>query len=111
MRLSIVMLGLFIVSFADADEKRLDIQSDTKASSYLVETSSNPEQPVVVVKRVRAGATSYYKRMFDCDAGTTRDLGSSENLSDLADGCLEGEMVLVAEDTVVYQLSRQVCGR
>jgi hypothetical protein len=111
MRSLYALLGVCALSCAQADEYALDIRTDTGSAYFVVEKSGNPEQPVLVVKRVRAGATSYSKRMFDCDAGTTRSLGSSENLKDLTNACHEGDMIPVTEDTVVYQLWKHACGK
>lgn len=111
MRSFYALLGLCALSCTYADEYPLDIRTDTKSAYFVVEKSGSPEQPVLVVKRVRAGAASYSKRIFDCDAGTTGSLGSSESLEDLANGCGEGDMVPVTEDTVIFQLWKHACGK
>jgi hypothetical protein len=111
MRIFLALLGWCALSIAYGDEYPLDINSDIKAEYFVVEKSGTPEQPTLVMKRVRAGATSYSKRSFDCEAATARSLGSAESLADLSSAGDSGEMAPVTEGTIAYQLWQHACGR
>lgn len=87
-----------------ADEYLLDIKSDIKADYLVVEKPGTREQPTLGVKRVRAGATNYSRRMFDCEARTAKILGPSKKLDDLANDSRDEIMDSVKEGIITYQL-------
>jgi hypothetical protein len=103
--------AMFALSSALADEYPLAIDSDIKAEYFVVEKAGTPEQPTLLLKRVRAGATSYSKRLFDCAGVSYRHLGSGESVEAVAESRPDDELVPAKEGTIAYQLWKHACGK
>lgn len=111
MRLLVVLLGLMAVSPAFTGEYPLAIKSDLEVEYFVVEKGGSPEQPMLLLKRVRPNGTIYSKRLFDCDARTYQELGSWASLEEVATTCPDSDMNPVREDTIAYQLWQHACGK
>ncbi len=111
MRLMTALLVALACTPAAADEYSLDIDNDLKAEYFVVEKAGTPEQPTLLVKRVRAGTTSYSLRLFDCEGQSYKKLGSADSVEALADVPLADDLVPAQEDTIAYQLWEHACGK
>ena len=105
-----ILLALIAALSAFAGEYPIAIESDLKVEFFVVEKSGSPEQPGLLLKRVRPGGTSYSKRSFDCEASTYQQLGSWATLDAVVETCPESEMHLVEEGSIAYQLWQHACG-
>jgi hypothetical protein len=103
--------ALFAMSSASAEEYPINIDSGIKAEYFVVEKAGTPEQPTLLLKRVRAGATSYSKRLFDCEGQSYKQLGSGEDVAALAESRPDEEMAPAEEGTIAYQLWKHACGK
>ncbi len=103
--------SLFALSSVSAEEYPLKIDSDIKAEYFVVEKAGTPEQPTLLVKRVRAGVTSYSKRLFDCAGQLYKDLGSGETVEAVAESRPDDDLVPAEEGTIAYQLWKHACGK
>lgn len=106
-----ILLGLIAASSAFAGEYPIAIKSDLKVEYFVVEKGGSPEQPSLLLKRVRPGGTSFSKRLFDCEASTYQQLGSWATLDAMVDACPESEMQPVEEGSIAYQLWQHACGK
>ena len=116
MRLMTALLVALACTPAAADEYSLDIDNDLKAEYFVVEKAGTPEQPTLLVKRVRAGTTSYSLRLFDCEGQSYKKLGSADSVEALADVPLTDvpladDLVPAQDDTIAYQLWEHACGK
>ncbi|WP_295400480.1 hypothetical protein [uncultured Thiocystis sp.] len=103
--------ALFLLSSAFAGGYPLKIDSDTKAEYVVVEKAGTPEQPTLLLMRVRAGATSYSKRLFDCAAQSYKHLGSGESIEAVAESHPDDALVPAKEGMIAYQLWKHACGK
>ena len=103
--------ALFALSSASAEEYPVKIDSDIKAEFFVVEKAGTPDQPTLLVKRVRPGATSYSKRLFDCAGQSYKQLGSGESIEALAESRPDDDLVPAQEGTIAYQLWKHACGK
>lgn len=110
MRLITAVLGLCTLTSASAGEYPLPIQTDLKVEYFVIEKAGTPEQPTLLLKRVRSGATSYSKRLFDCKGHAYKFLGSGESLKAVAVSKADEELVPVQEGTIAEQLWKHACG-
>lgn len=109
---SIVALsGMLGILSAVAGETPIDIKTDLKGQYFLVEKGGTPEQPTLLVKRVRADAITYSKRLFDCAGHSYKDLGSGESIEAVAEFRPGEELVPVEEGTITYQLWKHACAK
>jgi hypothetical protein len=104
------LMGIFVLSPTYADGAPLKIVSSTNSQYYIVEKAGTTEQPELVLMRLRRGATSYSRYLYDCETHTTRMLGSAESLEAIANYRRKGDVLPVAEGTIAYQLWRYACG-
>lgn len=111
MRLMTALLGLLALASAAADEYPLKIDTDLKAEYFVVEKAGTPEQPTLLLKRVRSGATSYSKRLFDCEGHAYKYLGSGDSLEAVAASKPDEELAPVQEGTIAEQLWKHACGK
>jgi hypothetical protein len=109
MRLMTTLAALLACSAATADEYLLELDTDLKAEYYVVAKAGTPEQPTLLLKRVRGGATSYSKRLFDCAGRSYRELGSGEELDGVAAAESDDELIPVRENSIADQLLRHAC--
>jgi len=110
MRLIPLLLGLAASTPVWADEIPIELESSTKSQYFLVEKSGTPEQPELVLKRVRAGSATYSRRVFDCATRQTRTIGSAESLEALGKTDGDAEMYIPAKGSVAYGLWNFACG-
>jgi hypothetical protein len=103
--------ALFALSSASAEEYPLKIDSDIKAEYFVVEKAGTRQQPTLLLKRVRAGATSYSMRLFDCASQSYKQLGSGESVEALAESRSGDDLVPAEEGTIAYQLWKHACGK
>lgn len=111
MRLMTTLIVALACVPAAADEYPLEIETDLKAEYFVVEKDGTPQQPTLLLKRVRAGSTSYSKRLFDCEARASKYLGSGETLEEVAASKPDEEMTPVAPGTIAEQLWKHACGK
>ena len=110
MRSLTALMGIMALAHAYADGAPLKVVSSTNSQYFIVEKGGTAMQPELVLKRVRGGATSYSRYLYDCEARTTRTLGSAASLEAMPNPRWESAMLPVAEGTVAYQLWRYACG-
>ncbi len=103
--------ALLALSSAQAEEYPLKIDSDIKADFFVVEKAGTPEQPTLLIKRVRAGTTSYSLRLFDCAGQSYKQLSSGESVEALTAPPVDDDLAPAEEGTIAYQLWRHACGK
>ena len=109
MRLITILAALTACSATVADEYILELDTDLKADYYVVAKAGTAEQPTLLLKRVRGGAVSYSKRLFDCAGRSYRVIGSGEARDAVAAAESEGELIAVRENSIADQLLRHAC--
>lgn len=107
--IAVAALGVAASTAAWAGETPIELESSTKSQYFLVEKSGPPEQPELVLKRVRAGATTYLRQVFDCANQKTQTIGSAENLESLGTAGGDAEMYTVTDGSVAYALWKYAC--
>lgn len=91
-----------------AAEHSLPIPSDSKAQYFVLERGGSKKMPTMVTKRV---GISYSKRIFDCEAGTVKYLGTGDSLEEMAASKPGPYMAPLVEGSTAFYQWRHVCGK
>ncbi len=85
------------------------IPSDSHATYEQIDTGTLGDLMTLTTKRVGPSGTTYSKRAFDCQAGTTKYIGTGDTIQQMEASSPEREMSPVTEGSIAYWLWVRAC--
>jgi hypothetical protein len=106
-----VILAMASAGAFSAMEVPLRVPSDSKATYYILEKGGKGHMRTIVTKRVGPSGTSYSKRLFDCNQGTVKYLGTGDTLAQMNAGKPDAKMTPVADGSIASYVGGAACAK
>lgn len=106
-----VALALASAGAFSAMEVPLVVPSDSKGTYYILEKGGKGHMRTIVTKRVGPSGTSYSKRLFDCNQGTVKYLGTGDTLAQMNAGKPEAKMAPVVDGSIASYVGGAACAK
>lgn len=101
----------FVFLTAFSQEIPIRVPSDAKATYFVLELSKKGNSRTIVTKRVGPSGTSFSKRLFNCNNGSVKYLGTGDTLSAMNASTPEKSMSPVVEGSIPSYIGGYACSK
>lgn len=106
--LAISVISLFTETNANTTIK---IPSDINAEYTVINKGGSKSKPTLTTKRVGSSGINYSKRLFDCQAGLTKYLGTGDTLDEMNKSMPDPQMSELVQGSIAYYQWKYACNR
>lgn len=102
-------IALLVPCFAFANEHKIQIPSDSKATYTVLEKGSRGELRTITTKREGVSGVSYSERLYDCTKGLVKYLGTGDTIEQMKSSAADPNMVPVVDQSIAFYIGKEAC--
>ena len=104
-----LMLFLLIPSAVFAAQYNISIPTDSRATYTVIQKGSQGVLKTIVTKREGSSGTTFSERLYDCENGTVKYIGTGDTIEQMRSSSPDPNMSPVVDKSIAFYIGKEAC--